>query len=64
MFLLLGPQTVSGAYPMRTWGGRGGSFPGVKRKERKAEHSPLTTAVVKKSGAIPPLPNTPSLLGV
>jgi hypothetical protein len=32
-----------------------GYFPGVKRQARIADHSPPTSAEVKKSGAIPPL---------
>jgi hypothetical protein len=42
-------QTGSGvhsdSYPM----GTGGSFPGVKRSGREADHSPLTSAEVKKT---------------
>jgi hypothetical protein len=31
---------------------------GVKRPEREADHSPPSTAKIKKSGPIPPLPHT------
>jgi hypothetical protein len=33
---------------------------GANRPGREADHSPLSIAEVKVSGAIPPLPNTPS----
>jgi hypothetical protein len=36
---------------------------GVKRPGREAEHSPPSSAEVKKRGDIPPLPNTPSWRG-
>jgi hypothetical protein len=43
-------------YPM----GTGGSFLGVKRPGREADHSPPASAGVKKCGSIHPLPHTPS----
>jgi hypothetical protein len=33
-----------------------GSLPGVQRPGREADHSPPSSAEVKKSGVIPPLP--------
>jgi hypothetical protein len=38
-------------------------FPGVKRPGRAADHSPPSSAKVKNTGAIPPLPHTPSWYG-
>jgi hypothetical protein len=35
-------------------------YPGVKRQQREADHSPSSSAVVKDGGAIFPLPHTPS----
>jgi hypothetical protein len=50
-------QNNSGAHPASYPMGTRGSFPGVKRPGREADHSPPSTAEVKKmSGAIPPLP--------
>jgi hypothetical protein len=40
--------------------GTGGSFPGVKRPGREADHSPPTSTEVKKMWSIHPLPHTPS----
>jgi hypothetical protein len=37
-------------------------FPGVNRPEREADHSPPTSAEVKKTWYIHPLPYTPSWL--
>jgi hypothetical protein len=37
--------------------------PGVKRQEREADHSYLSSAEVKKGGAIAPLPRKSSWLG-
>jgi hypothetical protein len=37
-----------------------GSFPGVKRQKREADHSPASSAEVKNAGAISPLPHTSS----
>jgi hypothetical protein len=43
----------TGFYPMDT----GGSFPeGLKRPGREADHSPLPSAEVKMSAAVPPPP--------
>jgi hypothetical protein len=41
-------QTGSGVHPTSYKMGTGGSFPGVKRQGREADHSPLTSAEVKK----------------
>jgi hypothetical protein len=41
-------QTGSGAHPASYPMGTGGSFPGVKRQGREADHSPPTSAEVKK----------------
>jgi hypothetical protein len=38
----------------------GALCPGVKRPGRKPDHSPRSSAEVKKVGAIPPLPRTSS----
>jgi hypothetical protein len=38
----------------------GALSPGVKRPGREVDHSPPTSAEVKKSGSIHPLPYTPS----
>jgi hypothetical protein len=42
-------QTVSGAYPASYSMGTRGSFPGVKRPGREANHSPPSTAEVKNA---------------
>jgi hypothetical protein len=42
-------QTGSEAHPASYPMGSGGSFSGVKRPGREAEHSPSTSAVVKKA---------------
>jgi hypothetical protein len=48
-FLLLHViQTGSGVQPTSYKMGTGGSFPGVKRQGREADHSPPTSAEVKK----------------
>jgi hypothetical protein len=39
-------QTGSGVHPTSYKMGTGGSFPGVKRQEREADHSPPTSAKV------------------
>jgi hypothetical protein len=44
------------SYPMST----GALGPGVKRPKREADHSPPTSAKVKKTGSMHPLPHTPS----
>jgi hypothetical protein len=50
-------QTGSGAHLSFSSLGTRGSFPGVKRPGRQAEHSPPSTAEVKNvCGVIPPLP--------
>jgi hypothetical protein len=41
-------QTGSGVHPTSYKMGTEGSFPGVKRQGREADHSPPTTAEVKK----------------
>jgi hypothetical protein len=41
-------QTGSGVHPTTYTMGTGGSFPGVKRPGREADHSPPTSAEVKK----------------
>jgi hypothetical protein len=52
-------ETYPASYPMCT----GCSFPGVKRPEYEAGHSPPSTDEVKMRGDIPPLPNTSSGYG-
>jgi hypothetical protein len=41
-------QTGSGVHPTSYKMGTGGSFPGVKQQGREADHSPPTSAEVKK----------------
>jgi hypothetical protein len=41
-------QTGSGVHPTSYKMGTGSSFPGVKRQGREADHSPATSAEVKK----------------
>jgi hypothetical protein len=54
-------QTGSGVHPTSYKMGTGGSYPGVKRQGREADHSPPTSAEVKKMcGSIHPLPHTSS----
>jgi hypothetical protein len=49
-------QTGSGAHPASYPMGTRGSFPGVKLPEHEADHSPPSSAEVKRmSGAMPPL---------
>jgi hypothetical protein len=60
LLLFLSPnlcfQTGSEAHPASCTVGTGGSFPGGKtRPGRVADHSPPSSAEVKKVGAIPPL---------
>jgi hypothetical protein len=43
-FINTGSRAHPASYPM----GIGGSFPGVKRQGREADHLPLTCAEVKK----------------
>jgi hypothetical protein len=45
-----GPEAHPPSYPVGTWG----SFLGIKRPGREADHSPPSSAEVKKSGATPP----------
>jgi hypothetical protein len=42
-------QTGSGVHPTSYTMGTGGSFQGVKRPGREADHSPPTSAEVKKT---------------
>jgi hypothetical protein len=42
-------QTGSGAHPAFYPMGTGGTFPGVKRPGREADHSPQTSGDVKKT---------------
>jgi hypothetical protein len=42
-------QTTSGAHPVSYPIGKGGSSPGVKQPGREADHSPPTSAEVKKT---------------
>jgi hypothetical protein len=51
-----GSQAQPTSYPM----GTGGSFPGIKRPGGDTDHSPPSSAEVKNSGTIPPLPHTSS----
>jgi hypothetical protein len=57
--LLHSVQTDSKDHPASYAMGFGGSFPGLKRQGREADHSP-SSAEVKKSGAILPLPHISS----
>jgi hypothetical protein len=50
-------QTGSGAHPAAYPMGIRGLFPGVKRQGREANHSPPSSADVKKGGTVPPLPH-------
>jgi hypothetical protein len=56
-------QVGSGAYPATYAMDTGNSFPGVKRLEREADHSSLSSAEVKKDGAIPAFFHTSSWYG-
>jgi hypothetical protein len=56
-------QSGSGDHPASYPMGTGGSFPGVKRLEREADHSHPSSAEINYDGAIPPLPHTSSLRG-
>jgi hypothetical protein len=51
-----GSEAHPASYPMVT----GGSFPGVKRPGREADHSPPASVEVKKCGSIHPLHQKPS----
>jgi hypothetical protein len=54
--LLHNVHTGSGVHPVSYPMGTGASFPGVRRQGREADHSPPTSADVKKSEAVRPLP--------
>jgi hypothetical protein len=56
-------QTSSEAHPVTYPMSIGGSFPGIKRKGREADHSPPSSAEVKNDGAVTPLPSTCSWPG-
>jgi hypothetical protein len=49
-------QTGSEAYPASYRMGNRGSFPEIELAGREADHSPPTSAEVKKGGSIYPLP--------
>jgi hypothetical protein len=53
--LLHSVETDSGAYPASYPVGTGAISPGAKRQGREADHLSLSSAEVKKGGAIPPL---------
>jgi hypothetical protein len=48
VYSLLHAVTGSGVHPTPYKMGTGGSFPGVKRQGREADHSPPPSAEVKK----------------
>jgi hypothetical protein len=50
-------QTGSGAHPASYSVSTVGSFLGVKRPGREADHSPPSSAEIKNGGATTPLPN-------
>jgi hypothetical protein len=50
------PIIIIVSYPVGTVG----SFPGAKQKGHEADHLPPSSAEVKNSGAVPPLPNVSS----
>jgi hypothetical protein len=56
--LLHSVQTGSGAHPYSYPIGTAGSFGGIKRPGREADHSPPFSVEVKNGGAIPQLPHT------
>jgi hypothetical protein len=66
--LLHSIQTGSGAHPASYQISTGGSFLGVKRQGREADHSPQFTAEFKSGGAIPHVlmawPSPPSMFDV
>jgi hypothetical protein len=49
-------KTGSGVHPTSYKIGTGGSFPGVKRQERDADHSPPSSAEVKKMWSYTSIP--------
>jgi hypothetical protein len=53
-------HTGSGAHPASSPVGTGGFFSGGKAAGREADHSPPTSAEVKKRGSVHRLPHTPS----
>jgi hypothetical protein len=53
------PDRLWGPLNLLSNGYRRGSFPGGKAARRGAHHSPPSSAEVRNSGAIPPLPHTP-----
>jgi hypothetical protein len=57
-------QTGSGVHPTSSLMGTGGSFPGIKRPGRKADHGPPTNDKVKKTWIYTSTPHTPSWLSV
>jgi hypothetical protein len=58
--LLHSVQIDPGAHPASYPMGTGASFPGGKATGREADHSPPSSAEVKKGGAITPLLHTSS----
>jgi hypothetical protein len=56
-------QTNTGAYLASSIMGTGTLSPGAKLQGREADHSALSTAEVKKDGAIPPLSDMSSWRG-
>jgi hypothetical protein len=61
--LLHGVPNGSGTNPSYLTG-TGGSFPGIKRQGCEADHSPPSSADVKKDGALSPYLDTPISLHV
>jgi hypothetical protein len=53
-------QTGSGAHPASYPKGTSALSSGLKRPEREADHSPLSSAEVKNGGAMPALPHMSS----
>jgi hypothetical protein len=53
--LLHSVQTDSGTRPASYPIGTAGSYTGVKRQKREADHSPPSSTDVKKGRAVPPL---------
>jgi hypothetical protein len=56
--ILHSAHTGSGSHPASYPMGTGALFLGIKRPGTEADHSPPSSAEVKKAGAIPPLPHT------
>jgi hypothetical protein len=56
-------QTGSGTHPASYPMGNRGSFPGVERPWREADHSPPPSAEVKNAWSSSSTPNTPSWRG-